>query len=841
MYIEGEEFMQICKRLTEIEYKENHYCIKTNTIELRIWFLTDDILRIRAGFDGDFKEDSYSLVMTAWKDRMDSFLGSKRKRINCADSTMWKQEDQIVLQGAKLKVIIEKDPFRIVVFDQDEHIIHSDIPDLAYIKDNNNRRLHTSEISSDDYFYGFGEKTGELNKAETFMSMNPKDAMGYNPKTRDSLYKHIPFYIKLNKISKKATGYFYHNTYTSDFDMGKEHSNYWKPHSRYRTDGGDIDLFLITGPQIREVIERYTDLTGKSVLLPRYALGYLGSSMYYAELSKDADNAILDFVDTSREEGIPIDGFQLSSGFCNIETSNGLKRCVFTWNEKRFKNPANFFKQMNDKNVTVSPNVKPGILLVHPRYEEMKQKGMFIKDPITNEPGIGTWWGGKGSYIDFTNASVRESWKEMLKEAVIDRGTSSVWNDNCEYDGLIDDDLVVDFEGEQTSITKARTSMANIMCQVTEEAISESYPEERPFIVCRAGQSGIQRYAQTWAGDNRTSWDSLKYNIATILGMGMSGVANHGCDITGFHGPSPDQELLVRWVQHGIFQPRFSIHSTNNDNTVTEPWMYQDQLPLVREAIQFRYQMSPYLYSLMERAHRRGLPIMESLVSAFQHDSKTYNEGEIFMFGDALLVANIIDKGQETKEIYLPENEVFYDFYTREKYAGGQIIKKSVDISSIPLFIKGGSIIPMAVDKVSSLKNSMVKEMNIICSPDKSAQFELYEDDGKSFNYKDGEYLRTIISMESGERTILNFEYNGHYQTSVEKMNLDIIRTDKAPVSVMIAEENIPSFLHYKKYEKAKTGWYYNQSLKSVQVKYPNINYDYTVELNFKENDLIGM
>lgn len=245
------------------------------------------------------------------------------------------------------------------------------------------------------------------------MGMSPKDAMGYDPKETDSLYKHIPFYIKLNRKHQKAVGYFYHNTYECDFDMGKEKSNYWKRHSRYRTDGGDIDLFLIAGPAVRDVVERYTDLTGKSAMLPVYALGYLGSSMYYPELEADCDDAILEFIDTTREEGIPADGFQLSSGYCAIETQEGIKRCVFTWNKKRFKEPKEFFSQMKERGICVSPNVKPGILLVHPMLEEMKEKGMFVKDSETDEPGIGTWWGGKGMFVDFTKASTRESGKSF--------------------------------------------------------------------------------------------------------------------------------------------------------------------------------------------------------------------------------------------------------------------------------------------------------------------------------------------------------------------------------------------------------------------------------------------
>ena len=568
--------MKLCLKAAAVTHQDSYFTVQTDSVPIRIWFLTDQILRIRAGFDGDFSEESYSLVTTAWEDRMDEFMKDYRKRITPAQATLTDGEDKAVLQGKELKVVVEKDPFRICVYDKDGTQIHADIVDLAYMEDSNHRRIHTSEISPEDCFYGFGEKSGEFNKAQKFMGMSPKDAMGYNPKETDSLYKHIPFYIKLNRNTKKAVGYFYHNTYECDFDMGREKSNYWKMHSRYRADGGDIDLFLISGPSIRQVVERYTDLTGKSAMLPKSALGYLGSSMYYPELEADCDDAITEFIDTTKEEGIPVDGFQLSSGYCAVATEEGVKRCTFTWNKKRFKDPKDFFAQMKKRGVCVSPNVKPGMLLVHPKLEEMKEKDMFIRASESDEPGIGTWWGGKGMFVDFTKDSTRENWKALLKENVLEYGTSSVWNDNCEYDSLIDKDCRCSFEGKGGTIGQLKSVMSNIMCHITGEAIHETFENTRPYIVCRSGHCGIQRYAQTWAGDNLTCWDSLKYNIATILGMSLSGVANQGCDIGGFYGPAPEAELLVRWIQNGIFQPRFSIHSTNTDNTVTEPWMYSD-------------------------------------------------------------------------------------------------------------------------------------------------------------------------------------------------------------------------------------------------------------------------
>ena len=141
--------------------------------------------------------------------------------------------------------------------------------------------------------------------------------------------------------------------------MGREKRNYWHRYSTYRTDAGDVDLFLIAGPSIRDIIERYTDLTGKSVMLPKAALGYLGSSMYYPELPENSDDAVLEFIDTTHEEDIPVDGFQLSSGYCAVETEQGIKRCTFTWNNKRFKDPADWFARWSSAALSFRPTSNP--------------------------------------------------------------------------------------------------------------------------------------------------------------------------------------------------------------------------------------------------------------------------------------------------------------------------------------------------------------------------------------------------------------------------------------------------------------------------------------------------
>lgn len=845
--------MKVCYRAGTVTQENGIAHIQTNAVEIRVLFLTDDIVRIRAGFDGDWDEASYSLAMTAWDSRTDELLKDYRKRVELSPLAITDGEDRAVIQGRRLRVVVEKKPMRLLVFDQDGSLLHADIPDLAYRQDSNGRRIHSCQIEAEDCFYGFGEKSGEINKAEKFMNMAPGDAMGYNPKETDSLYKHIPFYIRLNRTSRQAVGYFYHCTAECDFNMGREKRNYWHRYASFRADAGDIDLFLIAGPSMKDVIRRYTDLTGKSVLLPKAALGYLGSSMYYPELPKDSDDAVLEFIDTTKEEGIPVDGFQLSSGYCAVETGQGIKRCSFTWNNTRFKDPAAWFAAMKERGITVSPNIKPGMLLVHPLLEEMKAKDMFIKasddNPCDEGPakglGIGTWWGGPGVFVDFTKPSTRKYWKEYITEHLLKYGCESIWNDNCEYDSCVDKDEKVCFEGKGGTIGNLKPVMSNIMCQLSNEAIEEYNPKIRPFSVCRSGHAGIQRYAQVWTGDNLTCWEALKYNIATMLGMGLSGVANIGSDVGGFYGPAPEEELFVRWVQNGIFMPRFSIHSTNTDNTVTEPWMYSNQKQTIRDAISFRYRLSPYLYSLEYRAHTSGLPIMEAMFLAFQNDPVTYDEGVDFMLGDNLLVANVVEKGAKTRTVRfpVPQNsaERFYNFYTREPYQPGETVEFPVDITSIPLFVRSGAIIPMSENQLMNLTTGKVKALHILMAPDVDSTFTMYEDDGVSNAYEDGVFRKTEISVTAGTRTIISFRSEGSYASTVEKIHLDAIHREKAPFYVQIDGQEIPHFLHRRKFEEAACGWYYSQRLKSVEVVYPNPKKDHEVLISFEQFDLIGM
>ena len=830
--------MQIVKKIESLSKDGKFYIVHTDNADIKIYFLTDEIIRIRASFDKKFKEESYVLSTVGWDDRLDGVLGEYRKKIDPIKPEIKEDEDQILFKTAKLKLVLDKKSIGFSLYDIDGDLLYSDLNGNPFILDSNNRVNHYSKMEEDECFYGFGEKAGILNKNKTFLRERATDAMGYDADKMDTLYKHIPFYIRMRRASKKAVGLFYHNFYESVFNMGCEKSNYWPRYTYFQADGGDIDLYLIGGNSIKRVVDNYTLLSGRPALLPKRALGYQGSSMYYPELEKDSDDAVLEFIDTVKEEGFPIDGFHLSSGY----TSYNNKRCVFTWNLDRFKDPRDYFKKMNEKGAQNVPNVKPGILLMHPKFDEFVEKDVFVKDSEKDTYAIGSWWGGDGAFWDFTKADARKAWKEYLTENVIDIGTDSIWNDNCEYDSLLDKDTKVDFDKEGGTIGELKPLMSTIMCQIANEAVVEHNENARPYVVCRSGSAGIQKYAQTWCGDNLTNWTSLKYNIPIITGMGLSGQPNEGADIGGFAGPAPSEELFVRWVQNGIFQPRFSIHSASSDNTVTEPWMFKNSTDIIRDAINFRYKLTPYFYSLEYEASKYGSPIMRPLVYEFQNDENTFDESFEFTLGRDILVANVIEENAKSVEVYLPKGSTWYDYNDNfKKYEGGQTIVIPVDISTIPMFIRSGAIIPMSGNKLTSMAMDKVEALELLVATGENRKFVLYDDDGISNDFKKGVFKKTTIEMSGDEIVKLNFKSEGSYKDSIKTVKANIIKKEKSPYWVSLAGRKLTHFLNRRKFEASSEGWYYSQTNRSVEIKYANPESDYELIVSFEMFDLIGM
>lgn len=834
--------MKNSTKLLSVDNHNDYLELKTDGANFRIYLLDENIIRIRATFDDEFSpEESYALVKTAWPDRTDEFMKDERTRVEPIKIDLQKADDgHYTVTNGKYTLHIYDDPFYLEIVDQNGHVVHKDLPKRPYVEDDNGRRIHYSQMGDHEKFYGFGEKSGVLNKYKRRMRMHNTDSLGWDAKRSDPLYKMIPFYIDFNTDDNIASGMFYNNSNDSVFDMDCEHSNYWLRYSYFETDGGELDAFFIGGPTIKDVVEHYTDLTGKSAMMSMSSLGYMGSTMFYSELEEGDDKAILDFVDTCKKNQIPCDGFFLSSGYVVDEETQ--KRFFFRWNKRRFPNPQEFVDDLKDRGALLAPNVKPGILEKHPDNEDLSNRDAFIKDHDGQDDQVNQYWGGPANFIDFTNPAGRKAWTYYLTKSLLKYGITSIWNDNNEYE-TVDGSAQINMEGHKDrKMDDVRPLMSTIMAKVAQNAVHEYDANARPYVINRAGFAGIQRYAQTWAGDNNTSWDSLKYNIPTILGMGLSGVANQGCDIGGFFGPLPEPELLVRWVQNGIFQPRFSIHSANTDNTVTEPYMYPNYTKYIAQAIQLRYQLVPYFYSLLYEAHTTGAPIMRPLVYEFQDDPNVSEESFEFMLGHSLLVANVVDKGQTEKQVYLPQGSHWIDLHTNQRYAGGQTITIPVDMGAIPMFMRSGAVIPRALG-LTNIHQQTIKNLDVLIEPTQDADFTLYEDDGETMAYQKGAQLLTHITAQAQQDGVkIAFQRQGNYQTKVEVMNLSVYCPQMAPINVTVDGVQLHRFLKKDDYESADEGWWFDGETRQAKVHYRNPqNADYNVDLEFTMKDLISI
>ena len=295
--------------------------------------------------------------------------------------------------------------------------------------------------------------------------------------------------------------------------------------------------------------------------------------------------------------------------------------------------------------------------------------------------------------------------------------------------------------GEARRAVEAKTLQTLLMMRASWEAQRAFAPEKRPFLISRSGAVGMHRYVQTWSGDNYTSWETLRYNIKMGVGLALSGISNIGHDVGGFSGPAPDAELLLRWVQFGIFMPRFSIHSWNDDKSVNEPWMYPEITPYICDLVKFRYRLIPYLYDLLWRSHRYYAPLVRPTFYNFPEDENCFLENDDMLLGENLLVAAVVEPGKRARSVYLPSPCGWYDFWTGESYHGGQEILLPAPWDRPPLLAREGCAIALNAAEQHFSKPADKRSFCIFPHRAKGEfTYECFEDDGESEGYRQGHY-----------------------------------------------------------------------------------------------------
>jgi len=719
--------------------------------QVQVSILAPDLVRIRASFLKPIpaKDHSWAIAKTDWP------------------TTRWsvsENADAVVITTDEIQVVVRRSPLLIEFRDAKTHaLINADEQPMAYDGKGLLKEMMfdpkagsfvavAKKFGVAEHFYGLGEKAARLDKRRSaFVNWN-SDTPGYL-EGRDPIYQTIPFYTALE--NGNAYGIFFDNSYRSYFDFARSsQQRVW-----FGAEGGELNYYFFYGPSLRKILNRYADLTGHMPLPPLWALGNQQSRWSYYP-----DTMVEEVVSEYRKRDLPLDVVHL-----DIDYMQGYR--VFTWDRNRFRSPKELSEKLARQGVKLVTIVDPGvkhqpvaksagqITSTTPELEPQEQRYYVFEQGVLNnyfqkrangDLFVPKVWPGDSVFVDYTLPAAREWWGS-LHRAYTDNGVAGIWNDMNEPADFVDQtgknqiDVVSYDEGEKSTHAKNRNVFALLMARATYEGLERLRPNQRPYVITRAGYAGIQRYSTMWTGDTNSTWDALALNVPMFTTLGMSGEPFVGSDVGGFIGRG-NGELLVRAYQVSFLAPFCRNHKVI-DGYDQEPWRfgkyYED---IIRKYLKLRYQLLPFLYTTLEEAHRTGTPLFRPLVLNYQDDPNTYNLDDEFMIGNDLLVAPIVKPDVTRRLVYLPKG-VWYDYWTNRKYDGGTMISVEAPLETAPMFVRGGAIIPSAPEmNYTGEKPVDPITFNLYTDDKGNASTTLYEDDGISPAYKQGSFRRTTLT-----------------------------------------------------------------------------------------------
>jgi alpha-glucosidase len=708
-----------------------------------------------------------------------------------------------------LIVKITKTPCRASIFDKDLNLLNEDEHDFGVSFDGHEVRCFKT-LFDDERFFGLGEKSDQLSKRGNQYTMWNTDFPQYTKRT-DPLYVSIPFFIGERKYpgdsQNKCYGIFFDNTYKSYFNMGASNNRfYW-----FGAEGGEMDYYFIYGPGMKRVISSYTMLTGRIQLPPEWALGYQQSKWsYYPE------STVRRIARTFRDKKIPCDVIYL-----DIDYMDGYR--VFTWNKNRFPNPDKMLADLKSEGFKIVPIIDPGVKVDTTYFaaKEGVKKNLFVKYP-DGKFYEGEVWPSWAYFPDFTKQETRDWWAKKLS-VLLNEGVEGFWNDMNEpsvWGQAFPDIIQFNDNGYSANHKKIHNVYALDMVKAGMECVEKYSPDKRHFLLTRSGFAGTQRYSAVWTGDNSSTNEDLKLACIMPQNMGISGLSFVGSDVGGFVG-DPTPNLYIRWMELGSFTPFFRGHSAINQPD-KEPWAFGNEVESdVREMIDLRYKLLPFLYNEFYNSTQTGLPIMRSMFLNNQNDDECYKAKSQyqFMIGENLLVAPVLNDYDTFKELYLPEGK-WIDWRTNKIYDGKKWIIVNAPINQIPLFIKEGGIIPMQ-EVQQFVGEKKIDELELVIYPSDQSEYSIYEDDGISFDYKKGKYSITNVtsSKQNDKIEIRISQTKNDFDLHRKDYLLKILDVSAIKQLVLNGIASINKFENSDSLKKSDQGYFFDEAQKILFVK----------------------
>jgi alpha-glucosidase len=634
---------------------------------------------------------------------------------------------------ASLRVVVNHAPFHVSILDADGRSLDEDDPAGGLALSGRNVRV-AKRLRDDEHVYGFGEKTGPLDKrgwklgGYSFAMWN-SDTYAYDGGT-DPLYVSVPFFVVLR--AGRAHGIFLDNTWRTSFDVGHQQAGVLS----FGSEGGDLDYYFIDGPSAKQVIARYTELTGRIPMPPRWALGYNQCRYSYYP-----DTRVRFIAQNFRERRIPADVIWL-----DIHYQDAYK--PFTWDPGRFPDPAALVKDLGSQGFKVVTIVDP-----HPKkepgyapYESGMAGDHFVRRADGSVYEAPVWPAqarqnpGPSVFPDFSRPATRYWWGGLYA-SLVGLGAAGIWNDMNEpaiFDtvtGTMPLDVRHDNEGRPADHREIHNVYGMLMTESTYEGLLRLRPDARPFVLSRASYAGGQKYAAVWPGDNVSDWSHLRATLPMLMGLGLSGFPLVGSDIGGF-AEAPSPELFTRWLQAGAFYPFMRTHTTFGTPD-QEPWSYGVRHEeWNRRAIELRYELLPHIYNVVREASETGIPAMRPVFLEFPDVQASYAVDDEFMFGGDLLVAPVLREGQAARPVNMPPGR-WYDFWTGAEVPGNRLVQVPVTLASIPIFVRSGGMI-FRQPVVQHTGQMPGQPLIVGVYPAEASERVLYEDDGETLAYRKG-------------------------------------------------------------------------------------------------------
>ncbi|ETI59003.1 alpha-glucosidase [Sphingobium sp. C100] len=511
--------------------------------------------------------------------------------------------------------------------------------------------------------------------------------------------------------------------------------------TRWQSQVGErVSFFVISGKTADEIYAGYAKLTGDTPLPPKAGFGLIQSKARY-----ESQQELLDVAKGYRQRGLPLDVMVLDWFYWTRMGQMDIDRTYFP-------DPKGMNDQLNAMGMRSIVSVWPRFERESRYFDMLATKGWLLKDKDGNPvDGLPVRFDRAGALIDSTNPDAREWFWGKIRDNIASQGFDWFWLDETEPDVIP--------EGFFFSIGSG-DRYRNLFPLVHVSGVAEGSERDRPnfrnMILARAAYLGSQRYGGLfWSSDVKSTWEALRRQVPTGLNFTASGIAYWGSDIGGWQwpsGPAPEHpvlldpagmtaaamdyvdypELFVRWFQYSVFTPTLRIHGQRPD---TELWTYGKAAePILADWLRLRYTLMPYIYSLGRHTYDSGAPFMRALFMDFPNDPKVVTIGDQYMFGPAFLVAPVTEQGQTKRPVYLPAGTAWYDYWTNQRYEGGQTIKVDAPINRMPLFVKAGSIVPMGAAVQSTAEKQALESIRVY--PGADARFTLYDDDGTTNAYR---------------------------------------------------------------------------------------------------------